>query len=118
MRISDWSSDVCSSDLSTRSFSPWGHRSGGGLMKMFKIACRIAGMLGCGGGPPTLFFPPRCFETDGLKERVCDHCHHCITMYSNPGAAFEMIEAQFFKDGRGAGSERVGQVVCISLVTE
>src|SRR3546814_9172848 len=50
------------SGLSTRSFSQWGHRSGGGLMKMFKIACRIAGMLGCGGGPPTLFFPPRCFE--------------------------------------------------------
>src|SRR3546814_2679841 len=64
-------SSFCSG-LSTRSFSQWGHRSGGGLMKMFKIACRIAGMLGCGGGPPTLFFPPRCFETAGLKERVCD----------------------------------------------
>src|SRR3546814_5299767 len=60
------------------SFSQWGHRSGGGLMKMFKIACRIAGMLGCGGGPPTLFFPPRCFETAGLKESVCDHCHQCM----------------------------------------
>src|SRR3546814_17603553 len=48
------------------------------LMKMFKIACRIAGMLGCGGGPPTLFFPPRCFETAGLKESECDHCHQCM----------------------------------------
>lgn len=27
-------------------------------MKMSKIACRIAGMLGRGGGPPTLFFRP------------------------------------------------------------
>ena len=49
-------------------------------MKMSKIACRIAGMLGCGGGPPTLFFPPRCFETAGLKEGVCDHCHQCMSM--------------------------------------
>src|SRR3546814_17000817 len=65
-------------------------------MKMFKIACRIAGMLGCGGGPPTLFFPPRRFETAGLKESVCYPCHQCMSMQSNPGAASELIEAQFF----------------------
>src|SRR3546814_16933380 len=64
-------------------------------MKMFKIACRIAGMLGCGGGPTTLFFPPRCFETAGLMERECDHCHQCMSMYTNPGGALEMIEAPF-----------------------
>lgn len=48
-------------------------------MKMSKIACRIAGMLGRGGGPPT-FFPSRCFETAGLKEGVCDHSHQCVSM--------------------------------------
>ena len=31
------------------------------------MACLMAGMLGCGGGPETLFFPSRCFEAAGRE---------------------------------------------------
>jgi hypothetical protein len=34
------------------------------------MACLIAGILGCGGGPPILFFPPRRSEAAGLEEGV------------------------------------------------
>jgi hypothetical protein len=44
------------------------------------MACLMAGMLGCGGGPPILFFPPRCFEAAGLKESVGDHRHQSVSM--------------------------------------
>jgi hypothetical protein len=39
------------------------------------MACLMAGMLGCGGGPETLFFPSRCGEAAGLEEGVGDHRH-------------------------------------------
>ena len=47
---------------------------------MSRIACLMAGMLGCGGGPAILFFPPRCFEAAGLKEGVGDHRHQRMSM--------------------------------------
>jgi hypothetical protein len=47
---------------------------------MSRIACLMAGMLGCGGGPETLFFPSRCFEAAGLKEGVGDHRHQRMSM--------------------------------------
>src|SRR3954471_24580296 len=59
------------------------------------MACLIAGMLGCGGGPPILFFPPRYLEAAGLEESVGDHCHQGVSMGPGPGSAFEMIEAKF-----------------------
>jgi hypothetical protein len=39
------------------------------------MAYLMAGMLGCGGGPETLFFPSRCFEAAGLEEGVGDYRH-------------------------------------------
>jgi len=44
------------------------------------MACLMAGMLGCGGGPATLFFPSRCFEAAGLEEGVGDHRHQSMTV--------------------------------------
>jgi hypothetical protein len=59
------------------------------------MACRMAGMLGCGGGPPTLFFPSRCFEAARLEKGVSDHRHQGVSMQARPGSAFEVIEAEF-----------------------
>jgi len=44
------------------------------------MACLIAGMLGCGGGPPTLFFPSRCLEAAGLEEGVGYHRHQGMSV--------------------------------------
>jgi hypothetical protein len=44
------------------------------------MACLMAGMLGCGGGPETLFFPSRCGEAVGLKEGVSDHRHQGMSV--------------------------------------
>jgi len=38
--------------------SQWGHLRGGCRTKRSRMACLTAGMLGCGGGPPILFFRP------------------------------------------------------------
>jgi len=40
----------------------------------------MAGMLGCGGGPPTLFLPSRCFEAAGLEEGAGDHGHQGVSV--------------------------------------
>ena len=56
----------------------------------------MAGMLGCGGGSPSLFFSARSFETKGLKKGISDHRHQGVSMQADPGSAFEMIEAKFF----------------------
>ena len=42
-------------------------------MKRSRMACLMAGRLGCGGGPPILFFPSRGLEAAGLEEGVSDH---------------------------------------------
>ena len=44
------------------------------------MACLMAGMLGCGGGPAILFFPSRCFEAAELKEGVGDHRHQGMSV--------------------------------------
>ena len=44
------------------------------------MAYLTAGMVGCGGGPPTLFFPSRGFEAAGLEEGVGDHRHQGISV--------------------------------------
>jgi hypothetical protein len=44
------------------------------------MACLMAGMLGCGGGPATLFFPSRCFEAAGLEKGIGDHRHQGMSM--------------------------------------
>jgi hypothetical protein len=44
------------------------------------MACLMAGMLGCGGGPETLFFPSRCGEAARLKEGVGDHGHQGMSV--------------------------------------
>ena len=35
----------------------------------------MAGIVGCGGGPPALLFPSRCLEAAGLEEGKGDHRH-------------------------------------------
>jgi len=59
------------------------------------MACRMAGMLGCGGGPPILFFPSRCFEAAGLEKGVGDHRHQRVSMQTGPRSTFEVVEAEF-----------------------
>ena len=54
------------------------------------MACLIAGMLGCGGGPPTLFFSSRSLEAAGLEEGVGYHRHQGVSVQSGPGPAFEV----------------------------
>jgi len=44
------------------------------------MACLMAGMLGCGGGPAILFFPSRRFEAAGLEEGVRNHRHQGMSM--------------------------------------
>ena len=56
----------------------------------------MAGKLGCGGGPPTLFFPSRCFEATGLEKGVGDHRHQRMSVQAGPGATFEVVEAELF----------------------
>ena len=51
----------------------------GGRAKRSRMACLMAGMLGCGGGP-RLFFPSRCFEAAGLEEGVSDHGHQGMSV--------------------------------------
>ena len=59
------------------------------------MACLMAGMVGCGGGPPAIFFPPRCFEAAGLEKGVSDHRHQGVSVQAGQGVAFEVIEAEF-----------------------
>ena len=68
---------------------------GGGRAKRSRMACLMAGMLGCGGGPATLFFPSRCFEAAGLEEGVSDHGHQGVSVQPGPGSALEVVEAEF-----------------------
>jgi len=63
-----------------RNFSQWEHRLGGGRAKRSRMACLMAGHARfVGGGPPTLFFPPRCLEAAGLEEGVGDHGHQGVS---------------------------------------
>jgi hypothetical protein len=63
------------------------------------MACLMAGMLGWGGGPPTLFFPSRCSEAVGLEEGVSDHGHQRVSVQPGPGSALEVVEAEFLLEG-------------------
>ena len=47
-------------------------------MKRSRMACLMAGRLGCGGGPPILLFPSRGLEAAGLEEGVGDHGHQGV----------------------------------------
>ena len=85
----------------------------------------MAGMVGCGGGPGTLFFPSRGLEAAGLNERVGDHRHQGVSVQARPGSSFEMVETEFLLellmrlftdpsclDGRGERLElRIGRQV-------
>src|SRR5664279_5937896 len=59
------------------------------------MAWRTAGMLGWGGGPLILFFPPRLCETAMLEECVSDHCHERMSMEALPGSSLEVIKPEF-----------------------
>jgi hypothetical protein len=59
-------------------------------------ARRIAGKMGFGGPLAILFSPARLGETATLQVGIGDHCHQGVTMKAMPGAALEMIEAEFF----------------------
>ena len=48
------------------------------------MAARIAGSVGCGGGPWILFFPFRLFEAARLEECVSDHSHQCVPVQPRP----------------------------------
>ena len=63
---------------SPRSFAQCGHLLGGGRTKRSRMACLMAGRLGCGGGPPILLFPSRGLEAAGLEEGVGDHGHQGV----------------------------------------
>ena len=60
------------------------------------MAVRIAGRLGCGGGPMILFFPFRRFEAPVLEVEEGDHGHEGVPVQAAPGSPLEVIEAKFF----------------------
>lgn len=60
------------------------------------MAWLTAGMLGCGGAPGGLFFPPRCLEVAGLDESIVDHGHQGVSVQTPPESSFEMAQAGFF----------------------
>ena len=45
---------------------------------------------------PDSFFPSRGLEAAGLEEGVGDHGHQGVPVESDPGSAFEVVEAEFF----------------------
>ena len=51
-------------------------------------------MVGCGGGPGTLFFPSRGLEAAGLQEGAGDHRHQGVSVKAGPGPALEVVEAK------------------------
>jgi hypothetical protein len=63
---------------------------------MAMTARRIAGKVGCGGPDGVLFSPARLGKTPALQIGVGDHAHQRVAMKTMPGAAFEVIEAEFF----------------------
>src|SRR5689334_23964840 len=60
------------------------------------MAWRIAGRVGCGGGPLSLFSPSRLSEPAGLEEGVSDHRHQGVAMQSAPRPALEVVETELF----------------------
>ena len=48
------------------------------------IALRMAGRLGCGGGPAILFSPFGLFEPLGLEEGERDHAHEGVSVQPLP----------------------------------
>ena len=65
-------------------------------MKRSRMACLMAGRLGCGGGPPIFFFRPAALRRRDLKEGIGDHGHQSVSVQPEPGSAFEVVEAKFF----------------------
>jgi hypothetical protein len=65
------------------------------------MACRTAGRLGWGGGPPTLFPPPRCRKALVLQERKGDQRHQCMPVQARPGSALEVIKAKLLWSSPG-----------------
>ena len=72
-----------------------GHRDAAAAMRWPRMACRIAGRLGCGGGPVILFSPSGLLEAAGLQEGVGDHRHQRVPVQAGPGSALEVVEAEF-----------------------
>ena len=58
------------------------------------MACRTAGRLGWGGSP-FLFPPPRGCEALVLQKRERDQRHQRVSVQPGPGAALEVVEAEF-----------------------
>lgn len=59
------------------------------------MAARMAGKLGCGGGPVRLFPPLCCDERSALEEGEGEHRHRRVAVQAGPGSALEVIEAEF-----------------------
>ena len=68
----------------SRRFPQCGHCPMGGRRMRSRMACRIAGRLGCDGGPPTLFFPPDRREAPGLEKGVGHHGHQGVSVQACP----------------------------------
>ena len=63
---------------------------------MASTARRIAGSVGLGGPWRILFSPARLVEAAALQVGVGDHRHQRVAVQAVPGAAFEVVEAEFF----------------------
>jgi hypothetical protein len=59
-----------------------------------RSACRIAGRLGCGGGPFGFFPPWHGRKPLVLQEAECDERHQRVPMQPAPRAAFKVVKAQ------------------------
>lgn len=58
------------------------------------MAARMAGRLGCGGGPARLFPPLRRGEAAVLEKGVGEHRHERVSVQPGPGSALEVVEAE------------------------
>src|SRR5690349_16048844 len=58
---------------------------------------RIAGKLGCGGGPPAFLFSPfGSLQPQMLQEQISDQGQQGMPVQPAPRAALEVIEPEFF----------------------
>src|SRR3546814_1037568 len=109
MRISDWSSDVCSSDLAATHAIPVGNDGGGpfavGLARMLLHQC-LADILPMGGGKALPDDAVRIGATLEIAVRIIDEGHAAgharAEIVANPAEDHRRAAAHIFADVRAA----------------
>src|SRR5215212_2629620 len=74
-----------------------GHRRRKACARSSSSRRRMAGKLGCGGGPPAVLFPPLSgCQALMLQEQVRDQRHQGMPVQAPPRAALEVIQPELF----------------------